>query len=114
MQPTNLNTEVAVSANHGTYVLGHSCDVQVTLIRTFVDDPTLWTLVESVTRRSANGSPWPRQRTPPMALEAQPSHSTSWFCVTANGPVCLDSPCVQSSETRFTCRCANQVESSSC
>ena len=44
-----------------------------------------------------------------MALESQPSPSTSWFCVTANGPVCLDSPCVQSCERCFTCRCANQV-----
>ena len=30
-----------------------------------------------------------------MAPEAQPSPSTNWFCFTANGPVCLDSPCAQ-------------------
>ena len=63
---------------------------------------------------TAKGSIWPHQRTPPMASEAQPSPSTSWFCATANGPVCLDSPCIHSCEKCFPCRCANQVESSRC
>ena len=56
----------------------------------------------------------PHQRTSSMASKAQPSPPTSWLCVNANGPLCLDSPCVQSCETRFSCRCANQMESSRC
>ena len=47
-----------------------------------------------------------------MASEAQLSPSTSWFRVTANGPLCLDFPRVRSCETCFPCRCPNQVESS--
>ena len=47
-----------------------------------------------------------------MASKAQPSPPTSWLCVAANGPLRLDSPCVQSFATRFSCRCANQVDSS--
>ena len=39
-----------------------------------------------------------------MTSKAQPSPPTSCLCVIANGPLCLDSPCVQSCETRFPCR----------
>ena len=42
-----------------------------------------------------------------MASKAQSSSPTSRFCVTANGPLCLYSPCLLSCETRFPCRCAN-------
>ena len=84
----------------------------------YIDPPSeLKTLVETGTRRCveiAKSSLRPHQRTSSMASKAQPSPPTSWLCVTANRPLCLDSPCVQSCESCASCRCANQVESSRC